>query len=129
MRHVLLDENLPRKLRRELPECLVRTVQETGWTSFANGELLVRAQAEFDVLLTADRRLQFQQNPARFDIGIVVILTPSLRFRNQNGNRGYPISSRDGFAGRTDPGSGAVRSPVRLPAIAHRLRSPTAVQA
>jgi hypothetical protein len=68
-------------MRRELPDCLVRTVQEVGWATFANGELLVRAQAEFDVLLTADRRLQFQQNLARFDIGIVVILTPSLRFR------------------------------------------------
>ena len=81
MRRVLLDENLPRKLWRELPECFVRTVQEEGWTSFANGELLGRAQANFDVLLTADRRLQFQQNLALFDIGVVVILTPSLRFR------------------------------------------------
>jgi hypothetical protein len=81
LRHVLLDENLPRKLRRELPECSVRTVQDEGWTSFANGELLGRAQSKFDVLLTADRRLQFQQNLARFDIGVVVILTPSLRFR------------------------------------------------
>jgi predicted nuclease of predicted toxin-antitoxin system len=81
LRRILLDENLPRKLRRELPGCFVRTVQEEGWTSFANGELLARAQEKFDVLLTADRRLQFQQNLARFDIGVVVILTPSLRFR------------------------------------------------
>ena len=81
MKHVLLDENLPRKLRRELPEFIVRTVQEEGWTSYANGELLVRAQEHFDVLLTADRRLQFQQNLARFDIGVVVIVTYSLQFR------------------------------------------------
>ena len=81
MRRVLLDENLPRKLRRELLDFTVRTVQEQGWTSYANGQLLGRAQEHFDVLLTADRRLQFQQNLARFDIGIVVIVTPSLRFR------------------------------------------------
>jgi Domain of unknown function (DUF5615) len=81
LKRVLLDENLPRKLRRELSEFNVRTVQEEGWTSFANGELLSRAQHEFDVLLTADRRLQFQQNLTRFDIGVVVILTVSLRFR------------------------------------------------
>ena len=81
MRRVLLDENLPRKLRRELLDFIVRTVQEQGWTSYANGELLGRAQENFDVLLTADRRLQFQQNLARFDIGVVVILTGSLRFR------------------------------------------------
>jgi predicted nuclease of predicted toxin-antitoxin system len=81
LRRVLLDENLPRKLRRELPECFVRTVQEEGWASFANGDLLSRAQASFDVLLTADRRLQFQQNLAQYDIAVVVILTQSLRFR------------------------------------------------
>ena len=82
MRRILLDENLPRKLRRDLADFQVRTVQEESWTSFANGELLGRAQGRFDVLLTADRRLQFQQNLARFDIGVVVILTVSLRYRN-----------------------------------------------
>lgn len=81
MRRVLLDENLPRKLRRDLPEFAVRTVQEEDWTSFSNGELLMRAQERFDVLLTADRRLQFQQNMGRFTIGVVVILTVSLRYR------------------------------------------------
>ena len=82
MKRVLLDENLPRKLRRDLNEFSVRTVQEEVWTSFANGELLGRAQDRFDVLLTADRRLQFQQNLARFKIGVVVILTVSLQYRH-----------------------------------------------
>ena len=82
MKRVLLDENLPRKLRRELPEFAVRTVREEGWTSFANGELLERAQHRFDVLLTADRRLPFQQNLSRYQIGVVVIQTRSLRFRS-----------------------------------------------
>jgi hypothetical protein len=77
----LLDENLPRKLRREFREFSVRTVQEEGWTSFRNGELLSRAQHAFDVLLTADRRLQFQQNISRYDIGVVIILTVELRFQ------------------------------------------------
>jgi predicted nuclease of predicted toxin-antitoxin system len=81
LKRVLLDENLPRKLRRDLNEFEVRTVQEEGWTSFANGELLGRAQERFDVLLTADRRLQFQQNLSRFEIGVVVILTINLRYR------------------------------------------------
>jgi hypothetical protein len=81
VKRILLDENLPRKLRRELPEFSVRTVQEEGWISFSNGELLGRAQEQFDVLLTADRRLQFQQNLKRFEIGVVVIVTVSLRFR------------------------------------------------
>jgi predicted nuclease of predicted toxin-antitoxin system len=54
LKRVLLDENLPRKLRRDLPEFFVRTVQEEGWTSFTNGELLGRADQKFDVLLTGD---------------------------------------------------------------------------
>jgi hypothetical protein len=82
LRRVLLDENLPRKLRRDLEGFSVRTVQEEEWTSFANGELLVRAQHRFDVLLTADRRLQYQQNLSRFDIGVVVVVTLSLRYRS-----------------------------------------------
>lgn len=81
MRRILLDENLPRKLRRELPGFLVRTVQEEGWTSFRNGMLLSRAQHSFDVLLTADRRLQFQQNLSRFELGVVVIVTLNLKLR------------------------------------------------
>src|SRR5256885_3959555 len=75
MRRILLDENLPRKLRREFPSFVVRTVQEEGWTSLANGALLGRAQQSFDVLLTADRRLQFQQNVPQFNIGVVVVIT------------------------------------------------------
>lgn len=81
MKRVLLDENLPRKLRSDLSEFDVRTVQGEKWTSFANGELLGRAQDLFDVLLTADRRLEFQQNLWRFNIGVVVILTVSLQYR------------------------------------------------
>jgi hypothetical protein len=81
VRRVLLDENLPRKLHRELSGFTIRTVQEEAWTSFRNGELLSRAQHTFDVLLTADRRLQFQQNISRFDIGVVVIVTVELRLR------------------------------------------------
>ena len=78
----MLDENLPRKLRRDLPDFAIRTVHDEGWASYANGQLLERAQNRFDVLLTADRRLQFQQNLARFDIDVVVIVTLNLRYRS-----------------------------------------------
>lgn len=77
-----MDENLPRKLRRELTECVVRTVQEEGWGSFKNGQLLSRAQTSFDVLLSGDGKIKYQQNVARFDIGIVAILTVSLQLRD-----------------------------------------------
>jgi hypothetical protein len=75
---------MPRKLRRDLPEFFVRTVQEEGWAGLQNGKLLGRASATFDVLLTADQRLRYQQTIASFDIGVVVIETfdttlPNLR--------------------------------------------------
>jgi len=71
-------------LRRDLPEFVVRTVQEEGWAGFKNGELLRRAALSFDVLVTADQRLRYQQNIAQFAIGVVVIQTfdttlPNLR--------------------------------------------------
>ena len=63
---VLLDEQLPRRLVRELTGHDVRTVQQQGWAGLQNGELLRRAADEgFQVFLTGDRNLQFQQNLAR----------------------------------------------------------------
>lgn len=73
MKRVLLDENVPRRLRQELREYDVRTVQEQGWSGLKNGELLRVAQEEFSVLVTGDKRLQFQQNIASFNIAVVVI--------------------------------------------------------
>ena len=54
MKRVLFDEDVPRQLRRDLPEFDVRTVQEEGWSSLQNGDLLRSAARDFDVLVTAD---------------------------------------------------------------------------
>ena len=70
-----------RQLRRKLSDFSIRTVQEEGWGSFKNGQLLRRAETTFEVLVTADRRMQFQQNLVSFAIGIVVIRTPRLRLQ------------------------------------------------
>jgi hypothetical protein len=59
---VLLDECVPRKLRRELPEHEVLTVMEQGWSGIKNGKLLALAAPEFDVFLTIDQNLKYQQN-------------------------------------------------------------------
>lgn len=75
MKRVLFDENMPRKLRRDLPEFIVRTVQEEGWAGLSNGNLLRQAVSSFDVLLTADQRLRYQQNVAQLSIAVVVIET------------------------------------------------------
>lgn len=75
---VLLDEQLPRQLARELGGHQVRTVQQQGWTGFKNGELLRRAtDAHFEVFVTADQNLEFQQNLARSDLLVIVLVAPS----------------------------------------------------
>ena len=76
--HVLLDEQLPRHLAREIGGHDVSTVQQRGWAGLQNGELLrFAADAGFDVLVTADRNLQFQQNLSRSRIGIILLIAPS----------------------------------------------------
>ena len=63
---ILLDECLPRRLRRGLPGHEVRTVQELGWAGTKNGALLRRAMAEgFEVFVTVDRNLEYQQHRLR----------------------------------------------------------------
>ncbi len=71
---VLLDECVPRKLRREFPGHEVSTVVEVGWGGIKNGALLRRAAAEFDVLVTVDSNLEHQQNTASVPIAVVVMI-------------------------------------------------------
>jgi hypothetical protein len=59
---VLLDECVPRALRNDLPDHEVKTVAELGWAGVKNGELLRLAAAAFDVLITVDRNLEYQQS-------------------------------------------------------------------
>ena len=71
---LLLDESVPRKLRLELPDHEVRTVQQQGWSAFENGELLTRAESSgFQGFITADQNLQYQQNLKGRKIRIVVV--------------------------------------------------------
>lgn len=69
---VLLDECLPRRLRRELPDHEVRSVLEAGWSGMKNGALLRRAATEFDVFLTVDSNIEHQQNTAALPLAVVV---------------------------------------------------------
>ena len=74
---VLLDECLPRRLKRELVGHDARTVPEMGWASKRNGELLALASGKFDIFLTADRNLSYQQDVSEFDIAVVVLVARS----------------------------------------------------
>lgn len=77
---VLLDECVPRPLKRELPDYQVRTVVEMGWSGKKNGELLqLMSESGFTVLLTTDRNLQYQQNLQQAGIAVVVMVASSNR--------------------------------------------------
>ena len=78
---VLLDECVPRKLRRELPEHEVLTVTERGWSGIKNGNLLALATPEFDVFLTVDQNLKYQQNLKNFSIAIILLVARNNRFK------------------------------------------------
>jgi uncharacterized protein DUF5615 len=74
---VLLDESLPRKLQHDVQTDLVRTVPEMGWAGIENGSLLRLAETEFDVFLTRDRNLQYQQNLKNFNLAVIVLIAPT----------------------------------------------------
>lgn len=77
---VLLDESVPRKFARELVGHDVQTVAQLGWSGTENGELLLRAAASgYEVLVTADQNLEYQQNLSKITIGIVVRVARSNR--------------------------------------------------
>lgn len=76
---LLLDECIDRRLARELVGYEVKTVPQMGWAGIKNGQLLALAESEFDVFITVDRNLSFQQNLPQFNIAVIVLQAPSNR--------------------------------------------------
>jgi hypothetical protein len=75
---VLLDECVPRRLKRELVGHDAWTAPEMGWATKRNSELLrLAVGADFDVFLTVDRKLEHQQDLSTFDIAVLVLLAKS----------------------------------------------------
>ncbi len=74
---ILIDESLPRYTKRMLVNYTAMTVQDMGWTGTKNGKLLSLAEGQFDVFLTADKNLRYQQNLAARELAIIVF--PSNR--------------------------------------------------
>lgn len=68
---VLLDECTPRLVQRQLSEFEIVTVQELGWTGIKNGALLRLAENEFDVFITSDKNLRYQQNLSGKPLAII----------------------------------------------------------
>src|SRR5437016_6142381 len=74
---VLLDECVPRALRNDIPGHEVKTVAEAGWAGVKNGELLRLAASQFDLLITVDRNLEYQQSFAGLSVAVIVVHVPS----------------------------------------------------
>lgn len=80
---ILLDECVPRPLKRELSDYEIRTVVEMGWSGKKNGELLqLMAQSGFTILITTDQNLRYQQNLQQAGVAIVVLVAKSNRLPN-----------------------------------------------
>jgi hypothetical protein len=76
---VLLDESVPRQLSGHLGGHEVTTVPREGWAGLSNGDLLRRASETFDVLVTGDQGLAYQQNLSALRLGVVVIAAENNR--------------------------------------------------
>ena len=76
---ILLDESVPKALGFELQGHFVRTVQAMEWAGLSNGRLLaVMAENSFEVLVTCDQNIEYQQNSA-LPVGLIVLIAPDNR--------------------------------------------------
>jgi hypothetical protein len=75
MKTVLLDENLPAKLKYRLQDvCEIYTVNDKGWNTLDNGELINAMQEDgFDYLVSSDKNLKYQQHLAKYTMGFIVL--------------------------------------------------------
>ena len=80
--NILLDECIDRRFAKDIEGHEVATVPQAGWAGIKNGELPTRAQTQFDVFVTVDRNLAFQQHIPRFNIAIVVLQAPTNRLKD-----------------------------------------------
>ena len=70
---VLLDECVDWRLSRDIGGHDVKTARQIGWSAIRNGELLALASAQFDVFVTVDRNLAFQQNLLSVSVAVIVL--------------------------------------------------------
>jgi hypothetical protein len=76
---VFVDECVDWRFARDIVGHEVKTARQMGWLTIKNGELLELAAREFEVFVTVDRNLSFQQNLPAFPIAVIVLRAPSNR--------------------------------------------------
>lgn len=74
---ILFDQGTPAPLRTHLIGHIVETAFELGWSNLQNGELLAMAETAFDLLITTDQQLNFQQNLSGRKLSVLVLMTTS----------------------------------------------------
>ena len=77
---LLLDECVPQRLSDDFPDHDVYTAETAGLLGVKNGALLRAAAERFDVLITVDRRMPFQQNLQKFDLAVIVLSATPCRY-------------------------------------------------
>lgn len=77
---LLLDECVPRRLKRDLIDFDVVTVQEAGFAGLKNGRLINAAHGRFDILITVDKNIRHQQNIDDLAISIVVLSAATNKY-------------------------------------------------
>ena len=79
---LLLDENLPKRLKLDFPEFEIFTVTDMGWNGKKNGELLqLLVEHRFDALLTFDRNMRHQQNFNKYTLAVLVLNAPDNTYQ------------------------------------------------
>jgi predicted nuclease of predicted toxin-antitoxin system len=79
---ILLDEAVPRRLGDLLVGHETSTVPQCGWAGIKNGQLLKLAASRFDVFMTTDQNIEYQQNLAALPISILVVVAKSNRMKD-----------------------------------------------
>jgi hypothetical protein len=74
---ILFDQGTPLPLREHLTSHTVTTAYEFGWSNLKNGELLAAAETSFDLFITTDQQLRYQQNLSGRRLAILVLMTTS----------------------------------------------------
>lgn len=84
---ILFDQGTPAPLRHHLGDRTIDTVAERGWSELGNGDLIAKAEEEgYDVVVTTDQNMRYQQNLSGRRLAIVVLLStawPYVRLRTE----------------------------------------------
>ena len=79
---ILLDECVPRPFAGFFEGHEVQTVQQAGWASLVNGPLIKLAETQYEVFVTLDRGIQYQQNLGSTSLSVIVLRTKSNRLED-----------------------------------------------